>query len=89
MHLGLQTSGPCVCEGTTALADRDPQNEAKKSGGDHISLYSFSSSSPLHCRAHCVPALSPAARTVIIHQMFVITNLAERTTSRAELMKYT
>lgn len=35
----------------------------KKSGGDHIILCSFSSSSPLQCRAHYVPALSPAART--------------------------
>lgn len=54
---------------------------------DHTILYLFSSSIHLHARAHHVFQLSPAARTITSHQMFVITNLAKDTASRAELMK--
>lgn len=58
-----------------------------KGRADHITLCLFSFCIHLHPRTHHVSQLSPAARTVTSHQMFVITNLAKDTTSRAELVK--
>lgn len=71
--------------GRTCLAEWS--KTVNKSRADHTILCLFSSSLPLHPRTHHVSQLSPAARTVTSHQMFVITNSVRDTTSRAELMK--